>query len=177
LTHFISGRWIVVLARSETSIYNPPVESAEANRLIDGYLRHLANVGVVPMPTTEQELIEAQELARLALQSYNSFWAWEELRDLVAADTESAWRLLLQIIAKAPENLLYIVGAGPLEDLIRHAHERLAERVVKELNSNGRFLKAFRSVYLFEVPEPIWRAFNDAMVAAGVPASELTAWS
>lgn len=129
------------------------------------------------MPTTELELAAAQELARLALQTGDSFWAWEEIQDLVATDTEVAWAVLLQIIAEAPEIHLYIVGAGPLEFLISHTHERFAGRVINELKSNLRFLKAFRSVCLYDVPEPTWRAFNDAVVEAGISASELTAWS
>jgi hypothetical protein len=129
------------------------------------------------VPSNEQELIAAQELARHALQTDDSFWAWEELHDIVATDAESAWEVLLQIIADAPEQHLYIVGAGPLEDVVRQGYESLSVRIVDELKTNPRFLKAFRSVYLFDVPEPIWRAFNDAMVEAGVPPSELTTWS
>jgi hypothetical protein len=98
------------------------------------------------------------------------------VHELVATDTEAAWTVLLQIIAEAPEIHLYIVGAGPLECLISHAHEDLSERVISELKSNPRFLRAFRSVYLYDVPEATWRAFNEAMVEAGIPASEL-AWS
>ena len=98
---------------------------------------------------------------------------WQELEDLVRADPESAWDVLLRIIDRSPHRELYLLGAGPLSELVAAYHDRLRERVIAELRSNPRFLETFRFVRVREAPQTVRREFRTAMLVAGVPEAEL----
>lgn len=94
------------------------------------------------------------------------FWAWEDVDDLVSNSPEEAWALLLEVIDRCPHRLLYIVGAGPLEDLIVQAHDILAEQIVERLTSSERFRSAFNVARLYELPPATLIRFNAAFKAA-----------
>jgi hypothetical protein len=138
--------------------------------LVDGYLTHLDN----------QRPLEShryREAIKTAVENDSHFWAWEALTDAVERLPERAWLLLLKIIDLAPEDVLHVIGAGPLEELIVNHPDVIADWVEAQLRSNDKFRTAFRSVYLFDVPERCWSRFNQVLREVGVPESELRNWS
>ena len=56
------------------------------------------------------------------------FWAWEAITELIDTDPERAWCVLLLALPRC-QGREYIVGSGPLEELLIKAPRSLAERV------------------------------------------------
>jgi hypothetical protein len=68
------------------------------------------------------------------------FWAFNEMIDVIRADPESAWEVIVDIIARASDDAtLGYVAAGPLEDLICEHPHLMIERVEKRARQDGRF--------------------------------------
>jgi hypothetical protein len=113
------------------------------------------------------------EREQLACGYLRNLERWHDLRKLVRTDPESAWDVLLRIINRSPYRELFLVGAGPLSELVGSGPDRFRDRVVAELRSNPAFLETFRFVRLREVPVATRRELRTAMLVAGVPESEL----
>ena len=113
------------------------------------------------------------EREQLACGYLRNLERWYDLRDLVRADPESAWDVLLRIIKRSPYRELFLLGAGPLAALVASGLEHFRERVIAELRSNPAFLETFRFVRLHEAPVATRRELRTAMMVAGVPESEL----
>jgi hypothetical protein len=113
------------------------------------------------------------EREQLACGYLRNLERWQELEELVRTDPESAWDVLLRIINRSPYRELFLLGAGPLSELVASGPDRFHERVIAELRSNPAFLEAFRFVRLREAPVATRRELRTAMLVAGVPESEL----
>jgi hypothetical protein len=99
--------------------------------------------------------------------------AWKKLGELIRTDAEAAWDVLLGLIRHLHPRELFLVGAGPLAELVAFEHDRLRDRIIAELRSNRAFLEAFRYVRVPEATEATRRELRTAMLVAGVPESEL----
>jgi hypothetical protein len=95
------------------------------------------------------------------------FWAWEVARNLIDDDPPEAWRLILELVDKAPdETVLGSVAAGELEEfLVTHASEFI-DRIEAEARNNSRFKTALRYVYVWRLSPTL---FDRIEAAAGVP--------
>lgn len=71
-----------------------------------------------------------------------------QLDDLVSDKPTEAWRVILGLIDRAEdERALSLVGAGPLQDLIRERGGAFADRIIAEATANPRFREALDSTY------------------------------
>jgi hypothetical protein len=95
------------------------------------------------------------------------FWAWEVARDLINDDPPEAWRLILELVDKAPdETVLVSVAAGEVEEfIVAHAAEFI-DRIETEARSNSRFKASLRYVYVWRLSPEL---FDRIEAAAGVP--------
>jgi hypothetical protein len=95
------------------------------------------------------------------------FWAWEMARNLIHDDPPEAWRLILELVQKAPDQrVLGSVAAGELEEFIlAHAAEFIG-RIEEAARGNSRFKQALSSVYVWTLSTDL---FDRIERAAGVP--------
>jgi hypothetical protein len=113
------------------------------------------------------------ERKQLVCRYLRNLEGWNTLEALVRTDPETAWDVLLRIINRSPNRELFLLGAGPLAELVATEHHRFRDRVIAELRSNPAFLETFRFVRLHEAPVATRRELRTAMLVAGVPESEL----
>jgi hypothetical protein len=95
------------------------------------------------------------------------FWAWEVARNLINDDPPEAWRLVLELLKKAPdETVRTSVAAGELEAfLLAHASEFI-DRIEAEARTNPRLKAALSRVYVWALPPKLYGRIE---AAAGVP--------
>ena len=78
----------------------------------------------------------------------DDFWGWEEFTDIVWGDSEGAWAALLELVARAPDELLDYIGAGPVEDLVRAHPEEFVVRMAEQAKLDPRFNEALSCIWL-----------------------------
>ena len=95
------------------------------------------------------------------------FWAWEVARTLIYDDPEEAWRVILELVDKAPdEEVLGSVAAGELEEFILAHAAQFIGRIEEEGRTSVRFREALRFVYVRQLPTQLFARIE---AAAGVP--------
>ncbi len=103
---------------------------------------------------------------------YNAkFWSWEALRQLVENDPETAWQAIEMLVGHPnAEDVLDIIGAGPLEDLLAEHGERFVTRVEQRALHDDRFRACLGGVWLDpeDIPENIVRRLHDASEGAAL---------
>lgn len=131
------------------------------DEIINGYLMHVDLAADRRIPSEEDYL-----------------WAWEAVTQLVDTDPERAWLVLLEAIRRCAQNNEYMIGAGPLEELLVKHPRLFASRVAENLSSNPRFRSAFEIANFSTEYATVEDAnyFNATLVAAGVPASLVPEW-
>ncbi len=75
------------------------------------------------------------------------FWAWEEVDRIVhGADAAAAWTVVVGLVeaASGDTDTLGLIGAGPLEDLVRLHAVPLLDRAEEEARRNPAFAEALR---------------------------------
>jgi hypothetical protein len=93
------------------------------------------------------------------------FWAHGELADLVEEHPEEAWPLILEILRREQDKeVLSVLAAGPLEELLSHHGPAFIERVESEASANARFRWLLGGVYQLFMTDVIW-----ARVRAAAP--------
>ena len=87
------------------------------------------------------------------------FWAFDKVNEIVRNDRQEAWRLILALVERAPDDLLGRVGAGPIEHFVRDHHTAVIEQVADEACANARFRDALSWMWFRqgEVPSHVER--------------------
>jgi hypothetical protein len=129
--------------------------------LVTAYLRHLSRTPL-PLPNSRETFLAYVSAVDTSMEVDDDFWAWELLTSLVQDDPDQAFHVLMQVIDRAPEALLFVVGAGPLEELIDTHFVSLADRIETELRANYKLRSAFRVVNLADVPSQFAGRFEAA---------------
>jgi hypothetical protein len=82
---------------------------------------------------------------------------YEKLNHLIYSDPELAWRLLLELVAETPDDLLGFVGAGPVETFIWQHGAGFIDQIEAEASTNARFRRAALEINLVrgELPADI----------------------
>src|SRR5215203_122458 len=75
------------------------------------------------------------------IQPDPDFWTFDEVNDRVGASgtSEDAWDLVTAILRAAPDESLGYIGAGPVEDMIRHHGSALVDWIEGEARRDPRF--------------------------------------
>lgn len=82
-------------------------------------------------------------------------WLTEMLNYGPPDGPERAWPVILQLIARAPdERALAFVGSGALEDLVRKSSVAFHDRLVEEATTSPRFRRALSHVWPNETVSP-----------------------
>jgi len=84
------------------------------------------------------------------------WWPVWKFYDLNDDNPEICWQAILLIISKTTdENVLGILGAGPLEDLIHSHGPAFVDRIEGEAKSNARFKSVLGKVWESSTEE-VW---------------------
>jgi hypothetical protein len=113
-------------------------------------------------------LLEIQKLAKawIALQNAaqesaeheKNFWAFEQLRDLLAEKPEVCWVVINTIREiDGSDKILASVGSGPLEDLLVSHGPEFIERVEALAAKDLQFRKLLGAVWQNDIRDDIWR--------------------
>jgi|GEM_PF-3645691 len=113
------------------------------DEIVDGYVKHVDHVPSFPPPTSADDVAAAVTAIKASTQTDDYFWAWAAVHDLIETDPDRAWRVILAALKQCAPKLEYIIGAGPIEDLLVKYPREFATRVVSELRENERFRAAF----------------------------------
>jgi hypothetical protein len=112
--------------------------------------------------------------AELGTRDRESFWGWDAVNDIVhAAPPEDAWDLVVELVRRAPDQVLGHVAAGPLEDLVRLHGAALVEWIEGEARRDARFRWALGAAWLSrgalppEVEDRILRASDGHLLVLG----------
>ena len=77
------------------------------------------------------------------------FWAWDRAIAIVSGeDAELGFELLQQLVRAIPDDFLTYVGAGPVEEFVRHHGAALVDWLVGEAERDPRFRAALASIWL-----------------------------
>jgi hypothetical protein len=93
------------------------------------------------LPPDRQRLVETW-LRYQAEKRDEDLWACGEVDEIVWSDPHAGWTLILALVDQAPDELLGMVGVGPIEDLIGHHPREVIDKVVKQARADDRFLDA-----------------------------------
>lgn len=105
----------------------------------------------------------AMSLAAINSKEYEAnFWSFEEIWRLGKDRPLEAWEVVLGLVdAATSEQLLSVVGAGPLEDLMCGHGETLIPLVEREAANNPKLRAAMGAVYLDGEDTPVWQKFYE----------------
>jgi len=89
---------------------------------------------------------------------YNSlFWVFDRACDLSNEEPEEIWRLILKVLSLNSSNeILAVLSAGPLEDLLAKHGDAMIERVEKEAKLNPLFSKLLGGVWQNSMTNEVW---------------------
>jgi hypothetical protein len=75
---------------------------------------------------------------------------------------DAAWLVVREILRQTPDEELYIVAAGPLEELVRHHAYALEANLLAEAETDERFRWALGGLWVEEsqVPPRVWLAIR-----------------
>jgi hypothetical protein len=95
-----------------------------------------------------------------ATQAESDAWAWDQVNVLGFERPAHKWDQLLALLAVAPdETQIALIGAGPLEDLLRYCAANVVDLLASEVHGNSRLRAALGHVWL---QEPHASDVNDA---------------
>lgn len=95
-----------------------------------------------PQDFSDAELANAYIVANGMTDDKSCSWANEEMMVMPHEDPERAWHIILAIIERDPPIwVLSILGAGPMEDLLRAHGVDFIDRIEQEAAQNVRFLR------------------------------------
>ena len=90
-----------------------------------------------------------KQIAQAWIVYQRNWWAYEKANTLCWRHPVKAWALLQQLLELADtKDLILDVGAGPLEDFIRHHAPSYIQRIESLAANNIRFRKALRNVWI-----------------------------
>jgi len=114
------------------------------------------------MSKTDTEIVDGYIALRHASKGSPKhdelFWAFNEMCDIVAVDPDRAFKLILMILGKddSPE-VVQILAAGPLEDLLADHGEAMIGKVEAEARKNPKFAFLLGGVWPSSIAKNIWR--------------------
>lgn len=86
------------------------------------------------------------------------FWAWDTLNDYIFDKPETAWTIIIKIIAAdSSEKMLTDLSSGPLEYFLVHHGKTYIERVEEEAKKNSNFAKLLGGVWKNVIDDEIWK--------------------
>jgi len=109
--------------------------------------------------------IEAQKDPDLLNEEHPLWWAVQKFMGEASSTSSSpqdCWATILEILSRTrPDNVIGILAAGPLEDLIQYHGQEFIERIEAEARRNQEFRRLLGGVWRSCTPE-IWARIEKA---------------
>jgi hypothetical protein len=119
------------------------MDEAERSRLIDAWIEYFR------MSTSSRRSLRLQ-----AEQTHD--WARDKMFDLPREQPELAWDLILEILARDPDDeTLSLVAVGPLQDLVNQHPRTFADRIEEQARRNSKFREMLGG--LIAIPDELLR--------------------
>ena len=91
------------------------------------------------------------------------------LQDLVYEDPETAWELILEIVAATDdEKVLSLLGCGELENLLSYHFDLFIERVEKQSREDKKFAFAMSCVWQLFMTDEQYERLNNLVKELGI---------
>lgn len=114
--------------------------------------------------------IEAQEDPKSlqADENHPLWWAVEKSFFCIGdTDGEDLWAFILAVLSKSPpQQVLDVLAAGPLEELLGYAGAEYIDKIEEEARSNPPFRYLLGGVWQHGTPDDIWHRVE---IARGEP--------
>ena len=108
-------------------------------------------------PPSEAPRASAVQMAAAWLASTETFWAWEQVTNLVEQGGDEAWFVLTELIRRAPEErALCSIGAGPLENWLERHGERVMFLAEEQAGKDRSWRVAISAVWQGEMSDELW---------------------
>lgn len=76
--------------------------------------------------------------------------------EYIRTEPETAWRIILELTERSNDNLLGMIAAGPLEDLLNEHPDKFIQRIEEQARKSIRFRECLTGVWKSGIPGPIW---------------------
>lgn len=107
--------------------------------------------------------ISAQIAEHKSPEYLENEWAVDKFIDLPYNDPEETWELIRMVLETKPsDEVMAILAAGPLEDLMTAHGENYIQRVETEARQNPAFRRLMQDVWLSPGDTPIQKRFYEA---------------
>lgn len=74
--------------------------------------------------------------------------AWFRIRDIVSADPDRGWALIVALADRAPsQDAIDLLGAGPLEDFVREYGSKYLEEIDQAVTRSEKLRSALTNTY------------------------------
>lgn len=84
-------------------------------------------------------------------------WAVDREYELVREEPEIAWFLILEVLRRnSSTQILEVLSAGPLEDLLAKHGERIIASVEREAKSNPSLASLLGGIWRNDISEHVW---------------------
>ncbi len=148
-------------------------------RLVEAYLRYL-RLGASDDPNAE-EVSETEWIAALAVNDRAreaDRWAWFEVDGLVASAPEQALDVLMQLLAAAAddEEILAVIAAGHVEDLVVEHGTELLDRIVDTAKVNPLLGRALSGIWIDDLPLEVRKRLRTVLAPPFLPAFDEQRW-
>jgi hypothetical protein len=109
-------------------------------------------------PGIAHPLLPEEERAVEAWFVYErTFWAWGKMQDMVRLDPDPAWHVLGMLVDGAgSDDVLELLGAGPLEDLMSLHGEHFVDRAVGRARADESFRFALSCMWQADMTDEVW---------------------
>jgi hypothetical protein len=82
------------------------------------------------------------------IQDVEEPWAIDAFRILIAQDPARAWKLICELLARAPERLIPTIGVSLLESFVSRHGFQYIDQIEDEAKKNDRFVIALANVWI-----------------------------
>ena len=96
------------------------------------------------------------------------FWAFSDLDQMVDEEPEEAWPIILEILRRNQSSeILEVLSAGPVEDLLAQHGEVFIERVEHEARIDENFAKLLGGVWQNTISDEIYARVQGVWIRKG----------
>lgn len=117
----------------------------------------------VPVPPPQKQLDADERIIEGWFEHEKNRWAFSVMNDLIEEDPPLAWSITLDLVARATDDEIGAIAAGPLEDLIRRHPDLVWPDVIEKAHTDPHFLRALRGVWVFEDDGDVYHRFHELM--------------
>lgn len=90
-----------------------------------------------------------------------NFWAFDKFCDLCIAQPVEAWDAILEILSRDPgPEVLRILAAGPMEELLVNHGQQIIDRVEERARNDARVARLLGGVWKSQISDAVWKRID-----------------